>query len=68
MSQDDLPKTLYTVAKIIYEARKKEAFGWMGRSFETPKRENYKHNPHADFDLCLASAKAIMAHFEIKEE
>jgi len=63
--ESDLPVNVYTIAKIIYEARKKTAWGkkW---EIDTPCRERYGHNPHADFDLCIAAAKALIKNGLIK--
>lgn len=67
MSSGDLDIKIYEIAKIIFEARKSEAWGKNHR-FITPKRENYLHNPECDFDLCIAGAKAILKKCTIKEQ
>lgn len=59
MSSSDVDQELYNIAKIIFEERRKSAWG-KNHTFKTTDRKNYYHNPEADFDLCLASAKGIL--------
>lgn len=62
----DLPIDLYELASTIYRAAKREAWGKDAETrFPVPALENYRHNPVADFDLALASAKAVLASYKL---
>lgn len=61
---DDVPLNIYNIAKTIFEARKISAYG-KNHSFKTPGRENYLHNPEADFDMAIDCAKAVIKYLQI---
>lgn len=58
---DGIPNERWALAEVIYSSRIQEAWG-MGRDATPPDREGYRHRGgHAEFDLALACAKAILA-------
>lgn len=58
---DGIPNERWALAEVIYSARIRAAWG-KGKDATPPPREGYLHREgHADFDLALACAKAILA-------
>lgn len=58
---DGIPNERWDLACVIYSARIREAWG-RHKDSTPPPREGYSHNRQVcDFDLALASAKAVLA-------
>lgn len=63
---DGIPNERWALAEVIYAARIREAWG-KGKDTTPPEREGYFYRGgHADFDLALACAKAILAAYRVE--
>ena len=64
---DGIPSDRWELAEVIYSTRVHEAWG-SHKDSTPPVREGYSHRGgHANFDLALACAKAVLARYDVKK-